>query len=159
MTSPSKIFFSYELLNARKEEFEYQRATYKMWIRFAAEFFLSYESLKSRKRRNFLPTSCIQGQVRGSQGSHSVRQGWSIATRRGREKEKKRTKEGKKVAPAKAMFRVPSTKNSFFWFTSIWVWERPILIEVSAPALFFYEEAMCKGSSGNGLLNAAKAVP
>ncbi len=28
--------------------------------------------------------------------------------------EKKKTKEGKKVAPAKAIFHVPSTKNSFF---------------------------------------------
>ena len=37
--------------------------------------------------------------------------------------------------------------------------ERPISIEVSAPALFLYEEAMCEGSSGNGLLYAAKAVP
>jgi hypothetical protein len=63
----------------------------------------------------------------------------SIATRRGREKvkkkkspqkggvrksrirkEKKKTKEGEKVAPAKARFRVRYTKNSFFWFTSIW---------------------------------------
>jgi hypothetical protein len=86
-----------------------------------------------------LPTSYIQRQV--SQGSRWARQGWSIATRRGREKikkrnwsiakkedvrrsrkrkEKKKTKEGKKVAPAKARFRVPYTKNSFFWFTSIW---------------------------------------
>ncbi len=47
--------------------------------------------------------------------------------------EKKNTKEGEKVAPAKARFRVPSTKNSFFWFTSIWVWKRPVLVEVSAP--------------------------
>jgi hypothetical protein len=53
-----------------------------------------------------------------------TKEGWSIATKRGREKEKKRkekkkTKECKKVAPAKARFRVPYTKNSFFWFTSI----------------------------------------
>jgi hypothetical protein len=40
---------------------------------------------------------------------------WSVATRRGHEKEeKKKTKEGEKVAPAKARFRVPSTKNFFF---------------------------------------------
>ncbi len=66
-------------------------------------------------------------------------------------RERKETKEGKKVAPAKATFRVVSqTKNSFFWFTSIG--ERPISIEVSAPALFFYEEAMCEGSSGNGTI-------
>jgi hypothetical protein len=36
-------------------------------------------------------------------------------------KEKKKTKEGKKVAPAKATFCVSQTKNSFFWFTSIGV--------------------------------------
>ncbi len=34
---------------------------------------------------------------------------------------------------AKARFRVSSTKNFFFWFTSIWVWKRPVSIEVSAP--------------------------
>jgi hypothetical protein len=48
-------------------------------------------------------------------------------------KKKKKTKEGKKVAPAKARFRVPSTKKFFFWFTSIWVWKRPVSFEVSAP--------------------------
>jgi hypothetical protein len=95
----------------------------------------------------------------GNQGSLRVRQGWSIATRRRREKgkkkktkegglspqewdvrkirkekkktkegglspqegdvrkrrqEKKKTMEGKKVATAKAIFRVPYTKNFFF---------------------------------------------
>jgi hypothetical protein len=74
--------------------------------------FLSYKSLNSGKRRIFLPKSYIQGHVRESQGSRWVRQGWSIATKRGREKVKKRketkkTKEGEKVAPAKARFRVP----------------------------------------------------
>ncbi len=72
-------------------------------------------------------------------------------------RERKETKEGEKVAPAKRTFRVSQTKNSFFWFTSIG--ERPISIEVSAPALFFYKEAMCEGSSVNRLLNAVKAVP
>jgi hypothetical protein len=36
-------------------------------------------------------------------------------------KEKKKTKEGEKVAPVKASFRVSQTKNSFFWFPSIGV--------------------------------------
>ncbi len=40
-----------------------------------------------------------------------------------------------------------------------WGSERPISIEVLAPVLFFYKEAMCKGSSGNGLLNTANAIP
>ncbi len=38
----------------------------------------------------FLPTSYIQGQVQESKGSRWVRQGWSIAIKRGREKVKKR---------------------------------------------------------------------
>ncbi len=63
------------------------------------------------------------------------RQGWSVSTGRGREKEKKttkeggllpqegdvkkkkkkkKTKEGEKVAPVKARFRVSSIKNFFF---------------------------------------------
>ncbi len=104
-----------------------------------------------------LPTRAME--VRESQGSRWVHQGWSNPTGESVRKsgrERKETKEGKKEAPAKAMFRVSQTKNSFFWFTSIG--ERSILIEVSAPALFFYEEeAMCEGCSGNGLLNAAKA--
>ena len=52
---------------------------------------------------------------------------------RKRGKEKKKTMEGEKVATAKARFCVPYTKNFFFWFTSIWAWKRPILVEVSAP--------------------------
>jgi hypothetical protein len=56
---------------------------------------LSYESLKSRKRRIFFPTSYIQGHVRGSR---CVRQGWSVAKKGGREKGKKKTKEGWSVA-------------------------------------------------------------
>ncbi len=40
-------------------------------------------------------------------------------------REKKETKEGKKVAPAKATFRVSQTKNSLFLFTSIGVLRDP----------------------------------
>ncbi len=115
-----------------------------------SSFFLSYKSLKPRKRRIFFsdelhtrarlwkplsPPGLVCRQKRGTWERKQEDQGrWSVATRRGREKEeKKKTKEGKKVAPAKARFRVPSTKNFFFWFTSIWVWKRPISFEVLAP--------------------------
>ncbi len=50
-----------------------------------------------------------------------------------RKKKRKKTKEGEKVAPAKARFNVPSTRNFFFWFTSIWVWKWPVSFEVLAP--------------------------
>ncbi len=100
-----------------------------------------------KKAKDFLydelPTRAME--VRESQGSRWVRQGWSNPTRESVRKsgrERKETKEGKKVAPAKATFRVSQTKNSFFWFTSIG--ERPILIEVSAPALFFTRKPCAK---------------
>ncbi len=85
---------------------------------------------------NELPTRAME--VRESRGSRWVRQGWSNATGESVRKlgrERKETKEGKKVALAKATFRVSQTKTSFFRFTSIG--ERPISIEVSALALFF----------------------
>ncbi len=71
-----------------------------------------------------------------SQGSRWVHQGWSNATEESVGKlgrEKKETKEGKKVAPAKATFCVSQTKNSFFLVHEYWGSERPLLIEVSAP--------------------------
>jgi hypothetical protein len=57
--------------------------------------------------------SYLQGQWKYGKAKEAVvHQGWSIATRTECEKvekrkEKKKTKEGEKVAPAKARFRVP----------------------------------------------------
>ncbi len=48
-------------------------------------------------------------------------------------KEKKKTKEGEKVAPAKARFRVPYTKNSFFLVHKDLGLKQPVSVEVSAP--------------------------
>ncbi len=74
-------------------------------------------------------------------------------------RETKETKEGEKVAPAKATFRVSQTKNSFLWFTSIGVLRDQSRLKYRLLCNFFYKEAMCEGSFGNRLLNAAKAVP
>ncbi len=66
---------------------------------------------------------CQQATYKGKYGKakevvESARAGLSPQkgdTRKSRKrKEKKKTKEGKKVAPAKARFSVPYTKNSFF---------------------------------------------
>ncbi len=38
----------------------------------------------------------------------------------------------KKVAPAKARFRVPYTKNFFSWFTSIWVLRDPSRLNIGS---------------------------
>ncbi len=41
-------------------------------------------------------------------------------------------KEGEKVAPVKARFRVPYTKNFFFGFTSIWVLRDPSRLNIGS---------------------------
>jgi hypothetical protein len=96
--------FSYESLNARKEE---KSSTDELPTRFAVEFFLSYESLKSRKRRIFLPTSYIQGKYgKAMEALESARADLSPQEGDVKKKRKEKDKEGKKVAPAKARFRV-----------------------------------------------------
>ncbi len=126
---------SYELLKSRKQG-----------IFFADE--LHTRASMEKPRKPLSPPGLVYCHKKGTLESHEkkkTKEGWSIATRRGREKvikrkrprkaglspqkgdvrnsrkreEKKKTKEGKKVAPAKTRFRVPYTKNSFFWSTSI----------------------------------------
>ncbi len=74
----------------------------------------------------------------------------------GREKEKKKTKEG-----GSREGKVPFVLNQefLFWFTSIWVLRDPSHLKYWLLRDLIYEEAMCEGSSGNGLLYAARAVP
>jgi hypothetical protein len=68
-------------------------------------------------------------------------------------------KEGEKVAPAKERFRVPQTKEFFFLVHEYLGSERPVSFEYRLLRDLVYEEAMCEGSSGNGLPYAARAVP
>ena len=94
----------------------------------------------------------------------------------GREKEKKMTKEGglspeegdmreeedqgrREGGSAKARFRVSSTKKFLFLVHEYLGSERPVSCEYRLLRDLVYEEAMCEGSSGNGLPYAAKAVP
>ncbi len=59
---------------------------------------------------------------------------------------------------AKARFRVSLTKN-FIFGSRVFGFERPVSCEYRLLRDLVYEEAMCEGSSGNGLPYAAKAVP
>ena len=70
----------------------------------------SYESLKSRKRRIFFFTDELHTRVST----------W------------KPLSPPEKVAPAKARFRVPYTKNFFSWFTSIWVLRDPSRLNIGS---------------------------
>ncbi len=86
---------------------------------------MSYESLNSRKKRTFYTKTYLQGQWKygkAKEAIESARAGLSPqkeSVRKSRKK-KKKTKEGKKVAPAKATFRVSQTKNSFFLVHKYW---------------------------------------
>jgi hypothetical protein len=91
---PSSFFCPTNRSNQESEGFFCQRATYKG----------KYEKAKEAVESARAGLSPQKGDVRKSR----------------KRKEKEKTKEGEKVAPAKARFRVPYTKNFFFWFTSIW---------------------------------------
>jgi hypothetical protein len=121
--SPLSFFCPTSRSSQESKGFVYRQATYKGKYGKAKEAVgparagLSPQEGDLRKSRKETGLSPQKGDMRRSRKSQ----------------EKKKTKEGKKGAPAKARFHVPLTKNSFFWFTSIWVWKWPILVEVSAP--------------------------
>ncbi len=106
-------FFSLRVVSRKKvRKIEYQQATYKKRIRFAVEFLLSYGSLNSRKRRTFHTASYLQGQWKygkAKEAVESARAGLLLLEESVRKlgREKKKTKKGEKVAPAKATFLLP----------------------------------------------------
>ncbi len=105
---------------------------------FAVKEFFSYKLRYARKRRLFL---------------------FRRATYKGTCVEAvESAKEDEKVAPAKERFLVPSTKNFFFLVHEYLGSERPVLFEYRLLRDLVYEEAMCEGSSGNGLPYDARAV-
>ncbi len=149
---PLSFFYPTSRSSQESEGFFYQRATYK-------------GSLST-----------------GSQGSRWVRQGRSVATRRGREKEeKKKTKEGglspqegdvrkrrkEKKRPRKARRWLlqrqgsvcPTPRIPFFGSQVFGLGSSPSRLKYRLLRDLVYKEAMCEGSSGNRLPYAAKAVP
>jgi hypothetical protein len=86
---------------------------------------------------------------------------WSVATRRGCEKEeKKKTKEqGKKVAPRRQGSVCPQPRISFFGSQVFGFGSSPSCLKYRLLRDLVYEEVICEGSSGNGLPYAARAVP
>jgi hypothetical protein len=113
---------------------------------FAVEEYFSYESLHARKRRIFLPMSYVQGQVRESQGSRRVRQGWSIATRRGRQKVKKRKRprKARRWLQRRQRSACPKPRIPFFLFTSIWVSKDPSRLKYRLLRYFFTRKPCAK---------------
>ena len=123
---------------------------------FAVEDFFSY---KSRKRRIFfLQTSYIKDTY---VEAYEFRQAWSVATRRGRGKKEKKRKRPRKARRWLHEGKVPCALHQEFLFLvhKYLGSERPVSFEYRLLRDLVYKEAMCEGSSGNGQLYAAKAVP
>ena len=144
--------------------------------RFAIKFFFGPTSRSSQEREGFF-----------SDKLHTRARTWKPLSppglvcrqkKRGREKEKKKTKDGglspqegdvrkkKRNRPRKARRglhegKVPCVLNQDFFFGSrvFGFGSSPSHLKYRLLRDLVYEEAMCKGSSGNGLPYAAKAVP
>jgi hypothetical protein len=85
-----KNFFLRVAKRKKGRKFEYRRATSKRSTRFAVEFFLSYESLKSGKRRIFCQQATYKGKYgKAKEAIESARAGL-LPQKRGREKVKKK---------------------------------------------------------------------
>ncbi len=165
------IFFPTSCLTQEKKKFEYRRATYKIRRRV-----FCHTSRSRQESEGFLPTSYIQGQEvqEAKEAIESARAGLSqkrkekrktkeggLSPQEGDVKEKEKEKDQGRQEGSSPEGKVPCALNQEFLFLvhEYLDSERPVSFEISAPVWFLYEEAMCKGSSGNGLLYAAKAVP
>jgi hypothetical protein len=80
-----------------------------------------------------------------------------------KEKKRKEKDQGRREGgSSEGKVPVPYTKNSFFLvhkYLGLEAASSPSWLKYRLLRDLVYEEAMCKGSSGNGLLYAAKAVP
>jgi hypothetical protein len=76
-------------------------------------------------------------------------------------KEKEKEKDQGRREGGSREGKVPCALNQefLFWFTIIWVLRDPSWFKYRLLWDLVYKEAMCEGSSGNGLPYAAKAVP
>ncbi len=114
--SPSKNFFSYESFHARKKKNQVPTS----YLQDSPLSFFCPTSCSIRESEGFFRRrATYKGKYgKAKEAIESARAGLSPQEgdmRKSRKrKEEKKTREGEKVAPAKARFRVPYTKNSFF---------------------------------------------
>ncbi len=161
-------------------------STDELPARFTIEFFLSYESLKSRKRRilftnelhtrastrkRLSPPGLVCHQKKGDmrkkrkekkktkEGGLSPQEGDVRKKKRKKEKKKKRPRKARRWLPRRQGSVCPQPRISFFGSQVVGFGSSPSRLKYRLLRDLVYEEAMCEGSSGNGLLYAAKAVP
>jgi hypothetical protein len=114
---------------------ECQRATSKRSTRFAVEFFV-VRVAQVRKEKDFF---CRWATYKGKYGKakeavESARAG--LSPQAGDVRKSRKEKDQGRQEGGSSEGKVPCALNQefpHFWFTSIWVWKRPVLVEVSAP--------------------------
>ncbi len=157
--------FSYESFHARKKKnwvpMSYLQEEYKIrrWV------FLSCKSLNSGKRRIFfadkLHTRASTGKPRKPLSLPGLVYRHKKGMWESKEKKRKEKDQGRQEGGS-SKGKVPCALNQeflffgsrVFGFRSVSSWLKYWLLQD-----LVYEEAMCKGSSGKGLLYAVKAVP
>ncbi len=114
-------------------------STDELPTRFAVKF-LSYELLKTRKRRIFLPTSYIQGQEvqEAKEAIESARAGLSQ-----KRKEKKRPRKARRWLREGKVLCVLN-QEFLFWFTSIWVLRDPTRLKYRLLRHFYTRKPCAK---------------
>jgi hypothetical protein len=154
--------FSYELLDTRKEE---KLSTEELPPRGVQDSPLSFfcpTSCSSQESEGFfLPMSYIQGQVQESQEAvESAREG--LLPQEGDVRKSRKEKDQGRREGGSSEGNVPCALNQEFVFFGSRVFgfrSGPSRLKYRLLRDLVYEEAMCEGSSGNGLLYAVKAVP
>jgi hypothetical protein len=148
--------FSYESLNAREEK---KSSTNELPTRFAVEFFLSYESLNQGKRRIFCWRATYKGKYgKAKEALESARAG--LLPQEGDVKKKRKEKDqGRREGDSSKGKVLCALHQEFLFLVHEYLGFEAARLGWSIGSCDFYKEAMCKGSSGNGLPYAAKAVP
>jgi hypothetical protein len=112
--------------------------------------FFSYKSFCARKKKKLVPTSYLQEEYLDSPSSFLS---YNLLNSR-------KAKDFYAMSYVQGQRSMcPKPRIPFFWFTSIGVQGNPSWLKYWLLRDLLYEEAMCKDCTGNGLLNAAKAVP
>ncbi len=122
-----KNFFPTSRLTQEKEK----SSTDELPTRFAIEFFFVLRVAQVKNAKDFF---FRQATYRARTWKLLSLPGLVLHHKKGTQERRKEKDQGRREGgSAKAKFRVSSTKNFFFWFTSIWVWKQPVSFEVSAP--------------------------
>ncbi len=122
--------------------------------------------LKSRKRRIFCQRASSKGKYgKAKEAVESARAGLSPQkedvrkSRKRKEKKRKRPRKARRWLQRRQGSLCPTPRIPFFCSRVFGLRSGPSWLKYRLLRDLVYEEAMCEGTSGNGLLYAAKAVP